>query len=291
VRILAVLDDAGAQGVTQAKLIEVAGYAGDEETKRRLLSRELKHLRDNGWDIENAAPAGEPARYVLRARDVRLRVELTPRQQAELTRVAKLAAMDEFARYVGTDADNQGRRPNDHTSGPATTGQVLAQCIDAASNRRVINVIYKKKPRTVHPRVVQPGPAGWYLVGCEEGSDVEKFFAVDRLQLVSTDRPGSARVPENAKRGQLDPATWQVDPYTEVTVQTPAEFANQVAGALGPPISRENRGDHTLITIGVTNRSAFRRRLYGLGQRVRVVGPDQVRDEIVAELKAWTATP
>ena len=36
----------------------------------------------------------------------------------------------------------------------------------------------------------------------------------------------------------------------------------------------------------MTHRAAFRARLYELGRRVRVLGPDDVRDEIIAELTA-----
>lgn len=290
VRILAVLDDAAGQGVGQERLFDVAGYHGDKETKRRLLSREIKHLCDNGWDITNAADAGAPARYVLRARDVRLRVELTPRQQAELTRVAKLAAIEEFASYVGTEAHPDARSLMADPTMPTAAELLLTRCINAAAKRCLVNIIYKQKMRTVHPRIVQPGPAGWYLVGCEDGQDVEKYFAVDRLQLISTDAPGTARIVEDAKRSALDPATWQVDPYTEVTLETEAQFADQVARALGPPIERTESDARTLLTVAVTHRAAFRRRLYGLGSRARVIGPDDVREEIIAELEGWTST-
>jgi hypothetical protein len=40
----------------------------------------------------------------------------------------------------------------------------------------------------------------------------------------------------------------------------------------------------------VTNRRVFRYRLYELGTRVRVVGPDDVRAEILAELRAFAGT-
>jgi hypothetical protein len=39
-----------------------------------------------------------------------------------------------------------------------------------------------------------------------------------------------------------------------------------------------------VLTVRVTNRSAFRTRIYALGTRVRVLGPGDVRNEIVDEL-------
>jgi hypothetical protein len=41
-----------------------------------------------------------------------------------------------------------------------------------------------------------------------------------------------------------------------------------------------------VLTLRVTNRSAFRTRVYALGTRVRVLGPDDVRQEITDQLAA-----
>jgi hypothetical protein len=40
------------------------------------------------------------------------------------------------------------------------------------------------------------------------------------------------------------------------------------------------------MTYVVTNRSVFRWRVYELGTRVRIVAPDDVRAEMLAELQA-----
>lgn len=287
VRILAVLDDAGPAGVRQQKLFDVAGYTADKETNRRMLSREISHLRRNGWDIENAAAHGDAARYVLHSRDTRLRVELTPRQQAELARVAKLAAMADFAEYVGTHvkpvAAKSGMRD---PANPTKEEQVLSLCIYAAASRCLLRFTYKRQNRTVNPRVVQPGPSGWYLVGCEDGQDVEKFFNVARMSHLVIDSPGTGRVIEHAQRSGFDPATWQVDPPVDVTLEAPVEFEKQVVLALGPAVKREEAADSVRLTVPVTHRAAFRRRLYALGVRVQIISPPEVRREVVDELAA-----
>ena len=43
-------------------------------------------------------------------------------------------------------------------------------------------------------------------------------------------------------------------------------------------------GDRAVLTVRVTNRAAFRMRLYALGTRVKVLGPDDARKEILDEL-------
>ena len=41
------------------------------------------------------------------------------------------------------------------------------------------------------------------------------------------------------------------------------------------------------MIVRVTHRAAFRSRLYTLGVRARVLGPAEIVDEIVAELRAF----
>lgn len=286
VRILAVLDGAGAAGATQERLLGAAQYGADApDAQRRMLNKDISYLNGAGWDIQNVAESGTDARYVLQARDIRLRVELTPSEQAELARVGRVAGIEEFADYVGTDTS-----PPEHPSGPATPpGEhppdiKLAMCLEAAARRRVVQFMYKGRPRTVHPRVVQPGPSGWYLVGWEQGSGLEKYFVVDRMGNPIFDHAGTARPAEEAERGTLDPATWQVDPPVDVKLETSAEFVDQVKLALRPVVEESVAGDRAVLTVRVTNRAAFRMRLYALGARVQVLGPDDVRAEVVAEL-------
>ncbi len=286
VRILAVLEGAGKAGVGQEQLLDVAQYgAASPDSQRRMLAKDIKYLNASGWDIKNVAEAGTDARYVLHARDIRLRVELTPGEQAELARVGRLAGVDEFAEYVGTDAG-----PPEH---PAAHARIeprpvhdarLTLCLIAAANRQVVQFMYKGRPRTVHPRVVQPGPSGWYLVGWEEASGTEKFFVIDRMRNPILDKPGTAHPLEEAAQKSLDPATWDVDPPVDVDIETAPEFVEQVTLALHPVVAQRVDGDRAVVTVRVTNRAAFRMRLYALGTRVRVLGPGDVRKEVVDEL-------
>jgi hypothetical protein len=179
VRLLAVLENAGVVGASQQQLLDVARYGGDHDDQRRALNRELKHLTEAGWDIRNVGDLGGEARYVLRARDTRLRVSLTREQQAELARAATLAGVKDFADLVG-DTPKIDAAPAGVSAPLLKTSEHpnLTLCIYAASHRCLLQFTYKKKLRVVHPRVVQPGPSGWYLAGCEDGQDVEKNFAV-----------------------------------------------------------------------------------------------------------------
>ncbi|MGH6691806.1 MAG: hypothetical protein ACREF4_14130, partial [Gammaproteobacteria bacterium] len=244
VRLLALLESAGLVGTSQQQLLDVARYGGNHDDQRRALNRELKHLTDAGWDIRNIGDVGGDARYVLRARDTRLRVSLTRARKAELARAATLAGVKDFADLVGdgsqVDASAGG------VSDPLVSTSEhpnLTLCIYAASHRCLLQFMYKKRLRLVHPRVVQPGPSGWYLAGCEDGQDVEKNFAVGRMRTLAIDRPGSATVTYDVRHTQLDPLTWLVDPPVDVVVETTDDHVAHVESRLGAPTSRTGTGD------------------------------------------------
>lgn len=68
-----------------------------------MLAEDINHLNSSGWDITKVADPGTDARYVLHARDIRLRVELTPAEQAELARVGRLAGIEHGRRTYRLD--------------------------------------------------------------------------------------------------------------------------------------------------------------------------------------------
>jgi WYL domain len=277
VRLLAALEAAGPAGVGQERLAEVGGYGGEPDVRRSALTREISDLTQAGWTIENVAGPGERARYALRARDTRLRIGLTRRQQAELSRAAQLADAQEPVFLT--------------TTPPVDV--VLSRCVSAVAVRASVRFGFRGTTRTVHPRAVRPGPAGWYVVGCEDGRTGERWFAIDLISDLTVGEPGTAAVPSDARDGRLDPASWLVDPPEEVTVETSREFADQVVRALGPLMRRTDRTDRTdrvLLTFPVTHQAAFRMRLYPLGTRVRVVAPAHVRAAIRAELTDLAAS-
>jgi predicted DNA-binding transcriptional regulator YafY len=163
-------------------------------------------LTDAGWDIHKVGDVGGDAWYVLRARDTRLRVRLTREQQAELVPCRDARGCHGLAEFVGDGP--QARATSPRVSAPLLSTAEhpnLSLCINAASHRCLLQFIYKRRLRVVHPRVVQPGPSRWYLAGCEDGQDVEKNFVVGRMRTLVIDRPGSATVTYDVRHTQLDP--------------------------------------------------------------------------------------
>ena len=257
------------------------------EARRRMLTRDIEALNQLGYDVRNIADPGADGLYVMRARDNRLQVLLTPEQRGELLRAAIAAGLEHLGEHLGAAS---GSAP---AATLATTPESAPSTLDLVQRGTTrhcrIRFTYKGEARLVHPGQVHSGPSGWYLRGREEGGDppgLVKEFVVSRMSEVSLDDPGTAEVLDEVPRPAMDPLSWREDPPTEVVLRVVAAHRLLVENLLGSAADvREDSGD-LLMTYVVTNRSVFRWRLYELGTRVQVESPDDVRTEMLAELQA-----
>jgi predicted DNA-binding transcriptional regulator YafY len=255
--------------------------AGDD-ARRKMLSRDLEHLNALGYDVRNVAEPGADGVYLMRARDNRLAVHLTPEQRGELLRAALAAGLEGMEAHLGDGG----------AGGPATVAASpdLDLVQRAVARRCRLRFTYKGGARSVDPVRVHSGPSGWYLTGREQGSDITKEFVVSRMSEVELDSPGSAPAsPGEPVRRSLDPLSWEVDPATEVLLEVPAEHRVLAENLLGAAVTAAVNGNTVRLTYVVTHRRVFRYRLYELGTRVRLLGPDDVRDEMLAELRTFVA--
>jgi predicted DNA-binding transcriptional regulator YafY len=279
VRMAAVLRLAGDTGVTGDRLAEIAGFEGDAKADQ--VSRELRHLSRQGWQIDNIAPEGAGARYRMRSVDNRLRVRLTPAQQRELQRAVLLANREDLVNRLGLEGDAAADVTASLPEG--LHDETLATVLRAVQRRALLRYRYGGSDRVVHPQSVTTQNGKWYLRGREDGSDLVKNFVVGRMSSVAADEPGTATRDPEVPHETLHPMSWRLDPPVEVVLRAAPSYQLDVVRSLGAPVSVSD----DLLTYVVTNRAALRTRLYDLGERVSVVGPDSVRDELIAELERF----
>lgn len=288
VRLLGVLT-AHPKGAPVELLLKAVGSPDStDEARRKMLARDLEQLNVLGYDIRNVAESGQGGLYVMRARDNRLQVHLSAEQRGELLRAALAAELHTVAGHLG--AGGPAAALPSGAAGPreVPAPDALDQVQRATTRRCLVRFEYKGEPRLVHPQRVHSGPSGWYLAGREDGQDVVKEFVVSRMSAVTLDVPGSADTVAEEARPSLDPLSWLLDPPTEVTVAVPPEHRLLVENLLGTPVRADTSDpSSTDLTYVVTNRAVFRWRVYELGTRVRVLGPPDVREEILAELDAY----
>ncbi len=255
-----------------------------DDARRRMLSRDLEHLNALGYDVRNVAEPGQDGVYRMRARDNRLAVHLTPEQRGELLRAALAAGLQGMEAHLG-----DGPGP---AAGAVETSADLDLVQRAVSRHCRVRFTYKGGARTVHPVRVHSGPSGWYLTGREEGGGPVKEFVVSRMSAIELDPPGTAAVADPGPvRPSLDPLSWQVDPPAEVLLEVPGEHRTLAEHLLGAPLRAREHDGTVHLTYVVTNRRVFRYRVYELGTRIRVVAPDDVRAEMLAELRSFLEQP
>ncbi|HET7691100.1 MAG TPA: WYL domain-containing protein [Nocardioidaceae bacterium] len=279
VRMAAVLRLAGDAGVSGDRLAELAGFEG--EARGDQVSRELRHLARQGWQIDNIAPEGSGARYRMRSVDNRLRVRLTPAQQRELQRAVLLVNRQDLVKRLGLEGDAAADVSASLPEG--VHDETLATVLRAVQRRALLRYRYGGTDRVVHPQSVTTQNGKWYLRGREDGSSIVKNFVVGRMSSVESDEPGTATRDPEAAHETLHPMSWRLDPPVEVVLRAAPEYQLDVVRSLGTPVSVSD----DLLTYVVTNRSALRTRLYDLGERVSIVSPSSVRDELIADLERF----
>ena len=282
-RLAMVLHHAGVAGVPAATLIEVAGFAGGADAGSQL-ARELRHMRNSGWQIDNIAPAGEDARYRMTSVDNRIRVRLTEAQQAALRRAVLLADRADLADRLGLPA---GSAPADVDTALAAAPETdaLETVLRAVREHRLLRFRYKGSARAVHPGSVRASNGAWHLRGREDGDDQVKVFVLSRMSEVSADAPDSATPVSTSGHPGLHPMKWEFDEPVEVTLRASMEFVPDVLRWLGEdPVSQTTYDDDVELRYRVVNRAGLRARLRQLGARVTLVGPADVRAEFLDEL-------
>jgi predicted DNA-binding transcriptional regulator YafY len=288
VRLAMVLHHAGPDGVPAGTLVRVAGFEGGADPGSQL-ARELRHMRNVGWQIDNIAAPGEDARYRMTSIDTRLRVQLSDPQQAALRRAVILADRADLADRLGLPSEST---PTDLATALAAPPdeEALETVLRAVRLHCLLHFRYKGSMRVVHPGSVRATNRTWHLGAWEDGpqdrDDRVKDFVVSRMSEVSAEAPDTARVVSTISHPGLNPMSWEIDAPIEVTIRSASDYAPDVRRWLGTPVSETTYDEETEFGFLVTNRAGLRSRLYQLGDRVRVIGPPEVLAEIIDELSA-----
>jgi predicted DNA-binding transcriptional regulator YafY len=274
--ILGALARRGNLGITRRRLEQAAGITGKDPS--RALKRDLANLRRAGWDIRTVERGGQWV-YVLHVVDPRVRRNFSDAERAQLLRAAQTAGLGQLYE----DLDPRGA---DGTAGPVD--EVLGLAQEAVASRCLVRFEYKHKSRTAHPYTLNRRDKGWLLRARETSGDVVKNFYVDQVQNLELDAPGTAEaVPDDLPQMVLDPMRWQVHPVVPVVVETAGADVAEVVQQLGSNGHRVLQEDgRTLVEVDVTNTEGFLPRLFEMGTRVRLVGPDEVRRAAAEQLRA-----
>jgi hypothetical protein len=304
-QILSQLAGGESHGVLRDTLeTEVDLGAALPEDRLDILRRELRYLRGLGWQIR-VEGEGELTRWFLEEKDPRLHTVLDGPELKQLARAAHKGGRDPrdlgLAGYVGGTLPFPVEIRN-------TDVFFLEELLHARDYRCLVEFTYAAKHRTLNVDDVRQMPTGvWLVVGREDGSTVQKQFRIDRIERPSTSGesghdggdgsdgqsgapaqfevgpPGSASA-RQPDRTTSDPLLIPDGSAVNAQVATTPDHEDRVTVDLGQATSRRESGGEVILTIPVTNRQLWRQRLYGLGTRVRLLGPSELRHEVRTEL-------
>lgn len=279
VRLLTRLAQAAPGWVKRDTMMDELGYG--EARPRDGIARDVRLLRDRGWAIENRGQGKEMAHRLL-DQDPRLNTLLTDRQIRELSRAVTLAGRSP----VGLGLPKHGA-----TSAPAPIESDLEvaftveEALHALKHQCLLHFDYKGVPRTVHVDAVRrTGTGRWRIIAREDG--VQKFFRIDRISDLRVGAPGSASPTQSVTKDSDPLSIPDGEPVVAVVTSDPVH-EDRVVRELGEPVARSESDAGIELSIPVTNRWLWRRRLYQLGTRVRLVGPEELRAEVQQELRSF----
>ena len=169
----------------------------------------------------------------------------------------------------------------------------LPVLFSAVGERRPVTFGYRGEERTVDPHRLSFTSGHWYLIGRDHLRGETRNFRLDRVE--SPPRPGEAgsfERPERTAAGP-SPAPWRMGDEDEVeaTLLVDADQADWAVARTGPDAVRERRPDGSVVlSLSVTSRDAFRTFALGFLDHAEVLGPPELRQDMIGWLDALATT-
>ena len=281
----------------------VGGYSEDEENFHRNFERDKDLLRQMGIPVvtEPIDPSRPEAGLGYRVpRDLYELPDagLDEDELVALGLAASAVGFEGMAQSSTTTAlwklagaggagSSRARPPAAPPGGPLVDvpmDETVATLFAGVTERRVARFGYNGRPRRVDPYGLSYREGRWYLAGFDHGREAERSFRTDRMSgpVELEGAPGAFVRPEGAPSGPV-PA-WRLGDDEEIVVDlkvdaSPAQWAVTQAGESS--VCGESSDGTTYLRLRVTNRAALRSFVLGFLDHAEVLGPPEVRDEVV----------
>jgi proteasome accessory factor B len=270
-------------------------YPEDKAARRRQFERDKETLRELGVPITVESPDGFGAEqaYRIRPDDYYLpELALTDAELAALhvaitaVRLAGGQAHEALAKLGGLAGEG-----HDVALAEVPVTPMVADLFDAVSRRATVAFTYREEPRRLEPYGVVLRWGHWYVVGRDLDRAAPRAFRVDRIEGGADVGPAGAFEPppdvDPAAFVRDDPLTYGEDRPVDARVLVDPSRAGWVVEQLGEEAVVARHDDGSVeVTLPVVNRAAFRSWVLDLLDHAEVLGPDDLRDDLVAWLDA-----
>jgi proteasome accessory factor B len=281
----------------------VGGYSDDEDNFHRNFERDKDLLRQMGIPVvtEPIDPASPEAGTGYRVPRDLYELPDPGLDEDELVALGLAASAVAFEgagqasattalwKLAGASAAGspRARAPVGARAGPLVdvpVDETIATLFAGVTERRVACFAYNGLARRVDPYGLSYREGRWYLAGFDHAREGERLFRTDRIsgpvELEST--PGAFRRPEGVPAGPAPP--WRLGDDEEIVVDlrvdaSQAQWARALAGE--GSVAGTSADGTTYLKLRVTNRAALRGFVLGFLDHAEILGPPEVRDEVV----------
>jgi len=172
-------------------------------------------------------------------------------------------------------------------------GDAVVVAFGAVADRRALSFTYRGEVRRVDPYRLDFQRGRWYLTGFDHLRDDERVFRLDRIDGGVTAGPAKSftRPTTSVPGARLEP--WQLGEGEPVRAQVlvDAGQAPLAVGVVGADAVVEARADGSVvIELPVTNTDGFRSFVLSFLEHAEVLGPPQLRADMVSWLDSMTAS-
>jgi proteasome accessory factor C len=272
---------------------DVPGYPSGRDARRQAFERDKRLLREEGIPLLTE-PLEGPEQYGYRIDPETFYLpdlHLTPDEQAALqlavagVHLGDPSGRDALAKLGATGVGEA--RPLALLDPPAA----LVPLFDAVRIRAAVQFRHRGAERSMTPAGLWFRRGHWYVVGWDADRQAPRSFRVDRIEDLPRVGPeGSGELPDGFDASATVPdEPWLAggDEAEDVEVSVDAIEAQRVIDELGPSTLVERAADGSVrVRFPVTNRVALRSWVLGLLEHAEVIGPPEIRAEVVAWLES-----
>ncbi|HMC51327.1 MAG TPA: WYL domain-containing protein [Acidimicrobiales bacterium] len=286
--------------MTMRELVDgVEGYPPGDAACRQAFERDKRTLREEGVPLETVTVEERGQRvqaYRVRPDQYYLpELGLTSEEQAALNLAVAAVRLDTGS---GRDALwKLGGAEYDRAPPLAALPALPALPVlhEAMRTRAPVRFRYRGRNRWVDPYGMGFRHGFWYLVANDRDRGELRTYRVDRMEgRVEPDGHGAFEVPAGFDLATgLPDEPWRIGEGTGEEEVLRADVlidrvrAPLVEAELGVDAIAERRDDGAVVvTLEVTNRAAFRSWVLGFLDHAEVLGPPELRAEVVAWLQA-----
>lgn len=272
----------------------VPGYPEEPASRRRQFERDKATLREIGVpvSVEAPHPFDQESGYRIHRRHYELPpLDLTADERVALHLAVTAVGLEdgEGGRALWKLGGAEGEAAPPLAALPSVPA--LPLLFDAYRRQAEVRFSYRGGPRRLWPFGIVFRNGHWYGVGHDPDRAATRAFRADRIEgeVDLGEAGGFERPPGFDPSSALRDEPWRFgdEQPVEARVRVRLPQAAWVTAEVGEEAVVERAADGSVVVrMGVTNRSAFRSYVLGLLDSAEVLGPPDLRAEMVAWLES-----